>query len=308
MAALLARALPFLALLLAIVPTAWGQWQGVGVVTALTGKADLKRAQDPQAAALRLRDPLAVRDVVETREESLARILLLGKTTVTVRELSRFEIREEKLPDGAERAGIDLAAGRIRVMVARRLMKPGDEIQIRTLNAIAGVRGSEAVVEVMRLPDGQPRTVVTGVEGELEVSLPSTRPFTAMAQVVSDAGPSIRLVQLQIPGGGAVRRFDRLQIDGAAGLQRVARSIISNQDLHLLLRGFDIRHIRGAQTSEARDAARARSESTRDGTPPGPSGPPSPGGPAITPPNVILPINPSFRVTPRVTPPSSPED
>lgn len=302
MAALLTRALPFLALLLAIVPTAWGQWQGVGVVTALTGKADLKRAQDPQAAALKLRDPLAVRDVVETREESLARILLQGKTTVTVRELSRFEIREEKLPDGAERAGIDLAAGRIRVMVARRLMKPGDEIQIRTLNAIAGVRGSEAVVEVMRLPDGQPRTVVTGVEGEFDVSLPRTRPFTAMAQVVSDAGPSIRLVQLQIPGGGAVRRFDRLQIDGAAGLQRVARSIISQQDLQILLRGFDVRHIRSAQTPEARDAARARSESTRDGTPPGPSGPPSPGGPAITPPNVILPISPSFRVTP----PSSP--
>ena len=298
MVAFLDRVFPFLALLLAIVPTAWGQWQGVGVVTALTGKADLKRAQDPQAAALKLRDPLAVRDVVETREESVARILLLGKTTVTVRELSRFEIREEKLLDGAEHAGVDLAAGRIRVMVARRLMKPGDEVQIRTINAVVSVRGSETVIEALKLPDGRPRTVVTGVEGELELTLPSTRPFTASAEVGSDAGPLIRLVQVQIPGGGTVRRFDRLEIDGVAGLQRVARSIISQQDLQLLLRGFDIRHIRSAQAPEGKEAARARAAAQE--APPGLGEAPPGTGTGFTPPNVILPTTAN---PPRVSPP-----
>lgn len=295
MATWLLFGVPFLILVLGAPLPVWAQGpREVGVVTALSGKADLKRGEVPQLATLKLRDPLAVRDVVETREESLARILLLGKATVTVRELSRFEIREETRPDGTQRAGIDLVAGRIRVMVAPRLMRAGDEIQIRTPNAIVGIRGSEGVVEVMSLPDGTPRTVVTGVAGEFEVTLPSTRPIAARADVESDAGGGIRLAQLPIPGGGTLRRLERLEITGLAGLQRIVRSVITEQNLQLFLRGFQIRHIRDAQTSADKEAGRARGETTRDGSVPGPGETPGVGGPVFTPPNVILPttVNP----------------
>lgn len=48
MMTLLARGIPVFALLLTVLP-AWAQdSKGVGVVTALTGKADLKRPQAPQ--------------------------------------------------------------------------------------------------------------------------------------------------------------------------------------------------------------------------------------------------------------------
>jgi len=196
MGTLVVRGILALAFLLTVVFPAWAQnSKGVGVVTGLTGRADLRRPQAPQAQALKLRDNLFVSDVVDTRKESLARILLLGKSTVTVRELSRFEIWEETLPDGAQRAVINLAVGKIRVMVARRLMKPGDEIQIRTPNAISSVRGSEGIFEVTALPDGRAQTEVFGISGEFEVTIPTAPPITAMAEVVSDAPPGILLAQ-----------------------------------------------------------------------------------------------------------------
>jgi len=194
---LLIRQILLSALVLILAVPAWGQGEkGVGVVTALTGKADLKRPQAPEAP-LKLRDYLFVRDVVDTQKESLARILLMGKSSVTVRELSRLELREETRPDGARRVIIDLAEGKIRVMVARRLMKPGDEVQIRTPNAIAAVRGSDGIIEATTLPDGRPQTSVLVSSGVFEVTAPSTRPI-AMAETISDAPSGLRLAQ----GGG----------------------------------------------------------------------------------------------------------
>ncbi len=280
---LLRGILPLL-LLLSLVPPAWAQdTKGIGVVMALTGQADVKRPAVPQAMALKLKDPLNVRDIVETREQALARLLLMGKSTVTVRELSRFEIREERLPDGAQRAGIDLAAGRVRVQVARRLMKPGDEIQIRTINVIVAVRGSEGIIEADKLPDGTPRTRVTGVSGEFRVTLPTTKPITTMADIVSDAGSGIRLVQL--PGGGTIFGFDQWEILGLPGFQQILRSVLTLQDLLLLLREFELRHIRNGP--EGPDAAQARADA--NDAAPGLGGPPGTGG-GGPPKDLILPF------------------
>jgi hypothetical protein len=112
------------------------------VVTALQGTARLTRPTIPTPVDLRFRDGLAVRDVVNTAEKSLVRILFGGKSTVTVRELSRLEVREEALPGGATLSVHELSAGAILVNVARQLLRPGDEVQIRTPNAVAAVRGT----------------------------------------------------------------------------------------------------------------------------------------------------------------------
>jgi len=119
--------------------------QAVGVVTALKGKAQLSRAatQSP----LRFKDDLILRDLIDTQEKSLARVLFGGKSTVTVRELSRLEVREELLPGGATRSVHELSSGSILVNVARSLMGRGDEVQIRTPNAVAAVRGSTILAQ-----------------------------------------------------------------------------------------------------------------------------------------------------------------
>ncbi len=114
--------------------------QAVGVVTALKGKAQLTRAATQ--TTLRFKDDLILRDLIDTQERSLARVLFGGKSTVTVRELSSLRVREELLPGGATRTIHDLSSGSILVNVARSLMRRGDEVQIRTPNAVAAVRGS----------------------------------------------------------------------------------------------------------------------------------------------------------------------
>jgi len=235
---LLIRQIPLLALLLIVAVPAWGQEaKGVGVVTALTGQANLKRPQAPQAP-LKLRDKLFVRDIVDTHKESLARVLLLGKSSVTVLELSRLEIQEETRPDGTQRAIIDLAAGKIRVMVARSLMKPGDEVQIRTPNAVAAVRGSDGVIEATTLPDGRPETSVLVASGVFEVSAPSTRPI-AMAETWSDLPSGIRVVQapaLALGGGNP----NVWIATGPPGLQQVVRRFASPSEINAAIQVFKI--------------------------------------------------------------------
>jgi len=137
-------------LTLLLIPTLlYAQQQSSGVVTAVQGQAQLTRSTTAAPSALRVKDGVVIRDVIETREKSLARILFGGKATVTVRELSRFEVREETLPGGGTRATIELNSGAILVNVARQLMGPRDEVHIRTPNALAAVRGSAIFADAL---------------------------------------------------------------------------------------------------------------------------------------------------------------
>ncbi|HZX60765.1 MAG TPA: FecR domain-containing protein, partial [Candidatus Methylomirabilis sp.] len=117
-----------------------------GVVTQVQGQVDLTR-QATTPVSLQFKDNLFLRDIVNTREESMARMLFGGRSSVTVRELTRFEVRSEVLPTGGSKTVYDLSDGKIRVIVVPKLMKPGDEIEIRTPNAVAGIRGTVVVAE-----------------------------------------------------------------------------------------------------------------------------------------------------------------
>lgn len=114
--------------------------QNVGVVTALQGQARLTRAG--VQSGLRFKDNLILRDTVDTATQSSVRILFGAKSTLTLRELSHFEVREEVLPTGASRTNYSLSSGAGLVHVVRQLMNPGDEVQIQTPNAVAAVRGT----------------------------------------------------------------------------------------------------------------------------------------------------------------------
>ncbi len=123
-----------------VVPGLAGAQEPVGIVTALKGTARLTRTGNQ--SNLKFRDNLVIRDVIETQESSLVRVLFGGKSTVTVRELSRLEVTEELVPGGGIRSVHNLSSGSVLVNVARRLMKKGDEVVIRTPNAVGAVRGT----------------------------------------------------------------------------------------------------------------------------------------------------------------------
>ncbi len=131
---------------------------------------------------LRFKDDVFMRDHIATAEKSVVRVLLGGKALVTVRELSSLTIKEE-----TGRSTVDLTAGKIAMGVLRQRMRPGEVIEIRTPNAIAAIRGTVLVVELIPAPGGSPgqpsyTTKVHVLHGLVEVSDPKN-PGAPAAQV-----------------------------------------------------------------------------------------------------------------------------
>jgi hypothetical protein len=136
-----------LGLALAMPATAPAQGTKAGVVTTLQGEAKVERVTTtqpgPQVLPLKFKDDVFMRDIVRTGDQSLARILLGGKAVVTVREHSSLTITET-----ADTSTIEITAGRIALAVAKEKMKPTERIDVKTPNAVAGVRGTVLITEV----------------------------------------------------------------------------------------------------------------------------------------------------------------
>jgi hypothetical protein len=127
--------------LLCPLPTFAQQPQPAGVVTVLEG--DVTARRQPQTVALKFKDNVFVQDTVVTQEKSLARMLLGGRAVVTVRERSSVTIN--RVPP-TEIITAD-AGSKFGLAVARERMGQ-DRMEIRTPNAIAGVRGTVVITDV----------------------------------------------------------------------------------------------------------------------------------------------------------------
>lgn len=115
-----------------------------GVVTTLEGNVTVTRVSLPPQP-LKFKDDVFIDDKITTGDRSMARMLLGGKAVVTVREHSSLKITE--VPG---KATIELQSGKIALAVAKEKMQPGESIELRTGNAVAGVRGTVVVAEVSR--------------------------------------------------------------------------------------------------------------------------------------------------------------
>ena len=118
-----------------------GAQEKVGVVTTVVGPVTVARASLPPEP-LKFKDDVFVRDRVTMGEQAITRILLGGKVIITAREHSTLTITETP-----GLSTIHLTGGRIAVAVERSKMKPGERVDIRTPNAVAGVRGTVLIVE-----------------------------------------------------------------------------------------------------------------------------------------------------------------
>src|SRR3989475_5884538 len=132
----------FLAILLFPVPVL-AQGTKAGIVTALDGNVTAVRAVAPKPIPLKFRDDVLLQDRVVTGDQSFARLLLGGKAVVSIRERSAVTITE--IPG---RSTIEIESGKIALSVARDRMLPGEIINIKTPNGVAGVRGTVVVAEV----------------------------------------------------------------------------------------------------------------------------------------------------------------
>src|SRR5262245_24614611 len=120
-----------------------GQPAKVGIVTTLEGSVTARRPALPRPVALKFKDDVFFHDTITTGEHSLARVLLGGKSIVTVRERSAVTISE-----APGRSFIDLQSGKVGVAVAHERMVGGESLDIRTPTAVVGIRGTVVVAEV----------------------------------------------------------------------------------------------------------------------------------------------------------------
>jgi len=171
-----------------------------GVVTTLEGKVTVVRASSPELTPLKFRDAIFVRDRIATGKESFARILLGGKAVVTIREFSAVTITE--VPGVAT---VAVGSGRVAVAVARERMRPGDLVEVRTPNAVAGIRGTVIVAEVF---DAQ-RSVITVLKGVIDVTRLDAGRAAGPATVLN------ALQQVMITGSNPVSAPQPISIDAA---------------------------------------------------------------------------------------------
>src|SRR5256712_11218680 len=144
--------LAWLVLIYLLPAPALAQSTKAGVVTTLEGNVTAVRAVAPQPVALKFKDDVFLQDRVVTGEQAFARLLLGGKAVISIRERSAVTITE--VPG---RSTVEIESGKIALSVARERMLPGEVINIKTPNAIAGVRGTVVVAQVPYRP-GPPFT------------------------------------------------------------------------------------------------------------------------------------------------------
>ncbi len=135
------RALGTMFALTLAIPAVAGAQERVGVATTVVGPVTITHVASPPAP-LKFKDDVFLNDRVATGEKGFARMLLGGKAIVTAREHSVVTINETP---GA--STVDLASGRISVAVDKARMRPGEIVEIRTPNAVAGIRGTIVVAE-----------------------------------------------------------------------------------------------------------------------------------------------------------------
>ena len=153
--------------------------QGAAVVTTVDGQATVARATLPSPASLKLRDPIFVRDRVDTAVNSFVRLLFAGKALVSVRELSSLTVA-----DDAGISVVDLASGKIAFGIQRARVTPGERYEIRTQNAIVGIRGTVVIAD----------TLVQGNVPSTDFYVPSGTGDVRLRRV---AGPTVQLRDLQ---------------------------------------------------------------------------------------------------------------
>ena len=161
-------------------------------------------------------------DVINTSSDGGVKILMKDKTIVDIGASTLFKLDEYLQRNGGNRkAKIDLAFGKLRVSVTKKLQGDG-KFEVKTKSATMGVRGTEFIVKE-DLPDRlskndksssvdaakSQKTEITVVQGKVDVSTPPSAsqgrdPASAAApKTVSLSAGTQLTTGAGVPAGGA---------------------------------------------------------------------------------------------------------
>ncbi|MEO1174422.1 MAG: FecR family protein [Myxococcota bacterium] len=160
-----------LAFLLTLATLASSASANVGRVISLRGEATLTRAADGGYARIDLERGMRVQegDQLRTRRNSSLRIVFDDRSLLNIGENASVVVQSYKVQNGVKKrdVGIKVWAGRAWARVTKWFGGGQNSYEIRTPNAVAGVRGTEFSIDVAA--DGA--TQVTVYEGVVDVGL-----------------------------------------------------------------------------------------------------------------------------------------
>lgn len=163
-----------------------------GGVVALRGQVTVLHEGAGAREALRFKDDVFWKDEINTARQSGAKLLILRRSLLTLREESRVVLIEADFRDPARgRSVLEMATGKIRALIQRGALGPGGVFEIRTPNAVAAVRGTDVVVNIVS-PRLTQIVVVSGraiVRNLLRVAEVLVNP-KQMTEVVEDRDPT----------------------------------------------------------------------------------------------------------------------
>jgi hypothetical protein len=139
--------------------------QVVGAVAALDGTVEINHA-GPWLLA-ELAGPISKGDQVRTGRPGRVRIVFADESVLELAEGSLVTINEQVFDPsaGSAKTAIELLGGKLRALVSGYYQKSGNAYEIRTLTAVAGVRGTTFLVAY----EGDGNTEVVGVDGYVSV-------------------------------------------------------------------------------------------------------------------------------------------
>jgi hypothetical protein len=139
----------------------------VGTLAAAEGTAEVQH--DGRWSPARIGSPVQVGDAVRTGHDGRARIVFQDDTVLNVGN-SSFLVVDRQIfdPDkGGSRSLMKLLRGRVRALVSEYYQRPGSAYEVETDTAVAGVRGTEFIVEY---DPEESVTEVVGVSGTVQVN------------------------------------------------------------------------------------------------------------------------------------------
>lgn len=143
-------------------------------------------------------DEAFLKERINAPETSAVRLLLGGKALVTARERSTFTVTEEP-----GRAVVNLEVGTVVLGLVKELLKPNEIIEVRTPNAVVGVRGSLIRVDV-EIINGISYTTVSVLEASETITVaPRANPTAGIHLLPDDT--------VSLSGDGAATRIGPIE-------------------------------------------------------------------------------------------------
>lgn len=127
---------------------AMAQGDVIGMFTAVQGQVAVTHPGATVASAVKLRDDVLFKDVIETQRQSRAKALFQDDSILSVAEGSRVEVAEHIYDPTQNRRSmvVKLIKGRVRALVGQVFGGAGSKFEVHTPTAVAAARGTYFVV------------------------------------------------------------------------------------------------------------------------------------------------------------------